>query len=105
MKKFTVNIKQFDWLDKENPEAEILFQINGKQFWAFCHPCDFREEEIAEVNFSVLGEEKVNTRGRDRALPCLYSKNKYFPTATESFCQAVSYALRRLCRGNQPGLK
>lgn len=57
MKKYTVSIKQIDWLDKENPEAEILFEINGKQLWAFCHPCNFREGEIAEVYFSVIEEE------------------------------------------------
>jgi hypothetical protein len=57
MKKHTVIIKQIDWLDKENPEAEILFEISGMQFWAFCHPCGFREGEIAEVYFSFIEDE------------------------------------------------
>lgn len=41
MERYTVNIKKIDWLEKENPEAEVLFEINKKQFWAFSHPCDF----------------------------------------------------------------
>lgn len=56
MKRYTVSIKQIDWLDKENPEAEVLFEIEGKQLWAFCHPCNFREGEITEVSFSFIEE-------------------------------------------------
>ncbi|UTA66460.1 hypothetical protein [Emticicia sp. 21SJ11W-3] len=56
MNSFIVTIKQIDWLDKDNPEAEILFEINGRQLWAFCHTFDFKEGEIAEVNFSFLEE-------------------------------------------------
>ena len=57
MEKNIVSIKQIGWFDKENPEAEVLFDINGRQFWAFCHPCDFEEGEIAEVYFSIIEEE------------------------------------------------
>jgi hypothetical protein len=53
----TVSILHIDWIDKENPEAEILFEINGKQLWAFCHPCNFKEGEVTEVYFSVIEEE------------------------------------------------
>lgn len=57
MERHTVYIKQIDWLDKENPEAEILFEINGKQFWAFCHPCDFWEGEITEAFFNFIEDD------------------------------------------------
>lgn len=57
MEKYIVNIKQVDWLDKDNPEAEVLFEINGRQFWAFCHPCNFKDGEIAEVYFSFIEDE------------------------------------------------
>jgi len=57
MERYKVSIKQIDWLDKENPEAEVLFEINGKQLWAFCHPCNFKEGELAEVCFSFIEEE------------------------------------------------
>jgi hypothetical protein len=57
MEKYIVIIKQIDWLDKENPEAEVLFEINGMQFWAFCHPCNFKEGEIVEVYFSSIDED------------------------------------------------
>ncbi len=57
MERYTVNIKKIDWLDKENPEAEVLFEINKKQFWAFSHPCDFIEGEIAEAYFSFIESE------------------------------------------------
>jgi hypothetical protein len=57
MKGIIVNIKRVDWIDKENPEAEVLFLVKGKEFWAFCHPCDFKEEETAEVYFSFLEDE------------------------------------------------
>lgn len=61
MYKYIVSIKQIDWLDKDNPEAEVLFEINGKVFWAFCHPCSFVEGEIAEVYFSFIEEEISET--------------------------------------------
>jgi len=57
MEEYIVSIKEIDWLDKENPEAEILFEISGKQFWAFCHPCYFKEGEIVEAYFSFIEEE------------------------------------------------
>ncbi|WP_027003192.1 hypothetical protein [Hugenholtzia roseola] len=57
MKKYKVFIKQIDWFDKENPEADVLFEINGAVFWAFCHPCNFKENEIAEVYFDFLEDE------------------------------------------------
>lgn len=54
MKKYVVSVKQIDWIDKDNPEAEVLFEINGRQLWAFCHPCNFKEGEIAEVYLSFI---------------------------------------------------
>ena len=56
MEAYTVSIEQIDWLDKEGAEAEIFFEINGKKLWAFCHPCNFTEGEIAEVYFSFIEE-------------------------------------------------
>lgn len=61
MEKFIVNIKSISWIDKESSEAEVLFEINEKQFWAFCHPCDFSEGETAEVYFSFIEEEISET--------------------------------------------
>jgi hypothetical protein len=57
MEKIIVSIKNISWIDKESSEAEVLFQISGKQFWAFCHPCDFNDGEMAEVSFSFIEEE------------------------------------------------
>lgn len=57
MEKYMVNIIQIDWLDKENPEAEILFEVNGKQFWAFCHPCNFEDGEVVDVCFNFIEED------------------------------------------------
>jgi hypothetical protein len=57
MESNTVYIQQIHWLDNENPEAEILFKIKDKQFWAFCHPCDFYKEEVTNVFFSFIEEE------------------------------------------------
>ena len=57
MSEYNVNINKIYWLDTENPEAEILFEIDGKQFWAFCHPCDFIEGEIVNVKLSFIEEE------------------------------------------------
>jgi hypothetical protein len=38
MQKYLVIIKKIDWIDFENPEAEVLIELNGNEFWAFCHP-------------------------------------------------------------------
>lgn len=57
MDKHIVKIKQINWIDAENTEAEILFEMEGLQFWAFCHPCNFREGDTAEVYFSFLEED------------------------------------------------
>lgn len=52
--KYTALIRKIDWIDKEGQEADILFEISGKVFWAFCHPCDFEEGETAAVCFSFI---------------------------------------------------
>lgn len=57
MERYIVDIKQIDWIDKEGLEAEVLFEVKDKQFWAFCHPCDFSEGEKADVYFSFIEEE------------------------------------------------
>lgn len=57
MERYLANIKQIEWIDKEGAEAEVLFEINGKQLWAFCHPCDFTEGTTEEVYFSFIEEE------------------------------------------------
>ena len=44
MERYKVSIKQIDWFDKENPEAEVLFEINGKQLWAFVIRAILRKE-------------------------------------------------------------
>lgn len=57
MERYTVNIKQIDWLSKEIPEAEVMFEINEKHFWAFCHPCNLSKGETTEVCLSFIEEE------------------------------------------------
>jgi len=57
MKKFTVEIKNINWLDKEYSEAEVLFSVSGKQLWAFCHPCNFSIGDVSQVYFSFIEEE------------------------------------------------
>jgi len=57
MDKYKVIIKKIDWLDKDNPEADVLFEIEQKQYWAFCQPCNFKEGEEAEVCFNFIEEE------------------------------------------------
>ena len=57
METYSIIIRKINWLDRENPEAEVCFEIDGKQYWAFCHPCDFVEAETAEVYFSFIEEE------------------------------------------------
>lgn len=61
MEKFTVKIKKVDWIDKGNPEAEVLFEVNGIELWAFCHPCDFTEDEIADVCFNIVDEKIIES--------------------------------------------
>ena len=85
MEKFTVNIRSINWIDKESSEAEVLFEIGGKQFWAFCHPCDFIKAETAEVYFSFIeGEisEKAfwdeNKENKKEIIPSENNKWSYF---------------------------
>jgi hypothetical protein len=56
MMQYNVEIIQIEWLNKDNPEAEVLFTLNNKLFWAFCHPCDFEETEKAEICFHFIEE-------------------------------------------------
>lgn len=57
MNDIAVKIIQINWIDKQAYEADILFQVKGKEFWAFCHPCDFYDGEDATANFTILEEE------------------------------------------------
>lgn len=57
MERYIAKIKKIEWLDRENPEAEILFEIKEKEFWAFCHPCNFNEGEILNVSLSFIEED------------------------------------------------
>lgn len=57
MEKYIVHIKQIEWLDKENLEANVLFELNGRRLWAFCQPCHFMEDEIASVYFHFIEED------------------------------------------------
>lgn len=56
-----VNIKKIKWIGEGNSQAEILFDLNEKQFWAFCHPCDFSEGEMTKVCLSFIEEEVSET--------------------------------------------
>ncbi len=49
-------IRNINWLDKEALEAEVSFELEGKHFWAFCHPCDMKEGEKANAKFSAIVE-------------------------------------------------
>jgi hypothetical protein len=85
MKQNTIEIKQIDWLDKDNPEAEILFELEGKQFWAFCHPCDFEEGETIQVYFSFIEDEvsepefwKQNKENKKEIIQSKDNRSKYY---------------------------
>jgi len=47
-------IRRVVWLDHEGQEAEVLVELGGQALWAFCHPCDFREQEVCAVAFDGL---------------------------------------------------
>lgn len=57
MTKNRVYISIISWIDQEGSEAEILFKIGGREFWAFCHPCNFRVGEDVEACFNFIEEE------------------------------------------------
>lgn len=50
-------VKQIHWLDSEKTEGEVVFEINKTSFWAFCHPCDFKEHEISDITLDFIEEE------------------------------------------------
>lgn len=79
MEEYIISIKQIDWLDKDNPEAEILFELNGQQFWAFCHPCSFKEGEMAKVYFNFIEEDTAESafwnENSDHKIGMLSSEN------------------------------
>lgn len=81
MVKYEVFVKKIIWIDEEGLEAEVLFEIEGQQLWAFCHPCnllenqeeiicfDFIEEEISETEFWNKNEynmKKIEPRESDK---------------------------------------
>jgi hypothetical protein len=78
MDKYNVTIKQIFWIDEN--EAEIIFELKEKVFYAFCHPCDFAISERVEVYFSFIEEEiPENTfwvENRDLKKNILFSENK-----------------------------
>ena len=57
MEKYNVTIKKIEWFDKDNPEANVLFEIEKKEYWAFCHPCNFIDGEEVSVNFNFIEDE------------------------------------------------
>lgn len=85
MIEFEVYIKKIDWIDKEAAEAEVLFEINGQDFWAFCHPChflensketaffDFIENEISETKFWNGNKNKIK-----KIVPMVDNKWSYY---------------------------
>ncbi len=56
MEKYTVDVKRIIWLDKESLEAEVKFEINGKEMYAFCHPCKLAKIGNEVVTFNILEE-------------------------------------------------
>lgn len=54
---FIVRIIKIDWIGNGNSEAEVLFELKGKQYWAFSQPCSFGEGEMAQVCFDFIEEE------------------------------------------------
>lgn len=61
MTEFKVYIKKINWIDKEALEAEVLFEINGQNLWAFCHPCHFIENQEEKVFFDFIEHEIPET--------------------------------------------
>ena len=57
MENIIVEIKRINWLDKDGLEAEVLFEVQGENFWAFCQPCDFIEGETAVANLGFIEEQ------------------------------------------------
>lgn len=51
---FNVSVKQIEWLDSENTEAEVLVEIRGKEIWAFCHPCNLTVGQIPAVDLHFI---------------------------------------------------
>lgn len=49
-----VHILKIEWLDKE---AEVLFELCSKRYWAFSHSCFFQEGNDATVFFDFLEDE------------------------------------------------
>lgn len=52
-----VRILKIEWMDNDNPEAEVYFEINNRKFWAFCHPCKFVVNDTVKVRFEYIEEE------------------------------------------------
>ncbi|MEI9920917.1 MAG: hypothetical protein WDO14_19300 [Bacteroidota bacterium] len=85
MERYSVNIKQISWLDREGLEAEVLCEVNEAQLWAFCHPCSFRRGETANVYFDFV-QEKIseaafwneNKESRRVMVPSQSTKWRYY---------------------------
>ena len=84
MKEYKVKIKKIDWLDKEGLEAEILFEMKEQYLWAFCHPCDFIENEEEIVSFDFIENEisenefwNKNSNNIKKIVPMEYDKWSY----------------------------
>lgn len=47
-------IKEIEWIDKDTLEAEVLFEINNNEYWAFSHPCEFQKNKTYQLDFDFL---------------------------------------------------
>ena len=57
MKSLRVMIVNVDWLDQDGLEAEVQFEILGKELWAFCHPCKVVQGEMQDVRIEYIEED------------------------------------------------
>ena len=47
-------IKEIEWLDEDILEAEVLIEINKNTYWTFVHPCNFKVNDIVNIDFEII---------------------------------------------------
>lgn len=95
---YIVTIKQIDWIDQEAKEADVCFMLRDSLYWVFCHPCDFTEGEVCEVEIDMLeGEDSwetmfsVNTKRDMKILPFERGRCSYCCYGRiESICSVIA---------------
>ena len=52
--KYSVRVKNIDWLDTEVKEGDVCVELGSSLYWGFCYSCDFVVGERTDIEIYIL---------------------------------------------------